>query len=236
VTDVVFEDAWPSFDADGRRLGVLATGLTEGAPLGTTRDGQPAGLALVGPAPVRIAVIGQAWLASLLAVRGAVLGATVVVATERPAPWHLLLRAAGGAPFATVVPPGTSAGNSAGGPGASIATPVLTLHDGGAGADSALARAPWQTSVHLVFRAAGQPTSLAGIADVVLVPAIPAEEVAAVGQALRLPEPVAAQLSGLGPAEVLVASRQRTAIVTVQATPGELALLRAGDPVGYPAG
>ena len=232
MTDVVFEDAWPSFDADGRRLGVLATGLTEGAPLGTTRDGQPAGLALVGPAPVRIAVIGQAWLASLLAVRGAVLGAAVVVVTERPAPWHLLLRAAGGVPFATVIPPG----GAAGGPAASIATPVLTLHDGGAGADSALARAPWQTSVHLVFRAGGQPTAVLDAADVVLVPAVPAEEVAAVGQALRLPEAVAAHLPGLGPAEVLVASRHRTAVVTVQATPGELALLRAGDPGGRAAG
>ena len=225
MTDIVVEDAWPSFEADGRRLGVLATGLGEGAPLGTTRDGRPATLGLVGPSPVRIAVVGQAWLASLLAVRASVLGAAVVVVTERPAPWHLLLRAAGGVPFATVVPPGAAAG----GPPASIATPVLTLHDGGASAEAALARAPWQTSVHLIFRLGGQPTAILDAADVVLVPAVPADEVAAVGQALRLPEPVAAQLPGLGPVEVLVASRHRTAIVTVQATPGELTLLRAGE-------
>jgi hypothetical protein len=228
VSDVVFEDAWPSFAADPRRLGVLATGLTEGAPLGTTRDGRAATLALVGPAPVRIAVVGQAWLASLLAVRAAVLGASVIVVTERPAPWHLLLRAAGGQPFATVVAPGTPAGAAP----PSITTPVLTLHDGGAGAEAALARAPWQTSVHLLFRVGGQPTAVLDAADVVLVPAVPAEEVPAVAQALRLPEAIAAQLPGLGPVEVLAASRNRTAVVTVQATPSELALLRAGDLTG----
>jgi hypothetical protein len=61
---------------------------------------------------------------------------------------------------------------------------------------------------------------------------VPAEESAAVAQALRLPEAVAAQLPGLGPVEVLAASRSRTAVVTVQATPSELALLRAGDAAG----
>lgn len=225
MSEGVLEDAWPSFVADPRRLGVLATELAEGAPLGTTRDGRAATLALVGPAPVRIAVVGQAWLASLLAVRAAVLGASVVVVTERPAPWHLLLRAAGGQPFATVVPPG----GASGGPLPSITTPVLTLHDGGSGADAALARAPWQTSVHLLFRVGGQPTAVLDAADVVLVPAVPAEETAAVAQALRLPESIAAQLPGLGPVEVLAASRNRTAVVTVQATPSELALLRAGE-------
>ena len=221
------EGGWPSFGVDVRRLGVLDVGLGEGAPLGTTRDGRPATLALVGPAPVRIAVVGQAWLASLLAVRAAVLGAAVVVVTERPAPWHLLLRAAGGAPFATVVAPGTP-----GGPVPSVAGPVLTLHDGGAGADAALARAPWQSSVHLLFRVGGQPTAVLDAADVVLVPAVPPDELPAVAAALRLPEPVAALLPGLGPAEVLAASRTRTAVVTVQATPSELALLRAGDLTG----
>ena len=83
--------------------------------------------------------------------------------------------------------------------------------------------------MHLLFRLGAQPTAVLDAADVVLVPAVPPEDVAAVAQALRLPEPVAAQLPTLGPAEVLAASRSGTAVVTVQATPGELALLRAGD-------
>jgi hypothetical protein len=108
--------------------------------------------------------------------------------------------------------------------------PVLTLHDGGAGAEAALARAPWQTSVHLVFRAGGPPTAVLDAADVVLVAAVPPDETAAVAQALRLPEAVGAQLAGLGPAEVLAASRRHTAVVTVHPTAGEQALLQAGDP------
>jgi hypothetical protein len=86
--------------------------------------------------------------------------------------------------------------------------------------------------VHLLFRVGGQPTAVLDAADVVLVPAVPAEEIPAVAQALRLPESIAAQLPGLGPVEVLAASRNRTAVVTVQATSSELGLLRAGDLTG----
>ena len=66
-------------------------------------------------------------------------------------------------------------------------------------------------------------------ADLVLVPQVPEEEVESVAQALRLPPALAAHLPGLGPAEVLAATRRQTAVVTVQATPTELSILRAGD-------
>ena len=220
------DEVWPAFTGDPARMDVLAAGLGEGVPLGTTRDGVSSTLTLLRPAPVRVAVLGQAWLASLLALRAAVLGAAVVVVTERPAPWHVLVRAAGGStPFATVVPPGPTLDA----PAPTIATPVLTLHDGGAGAEAALARAPWQTSVHLLFRAGGQPAAVLDAADLVLVPQVPDDEVDAVAEALRLPPSLAAHLPGLGPAEVLAATRRRTAVVTVQATPTELSILRAGD-------
>ena len=222
----VEDEVWPVFTGAPGCMGVLDLALGEGVPLGTTREGRPATVTLLRPAPVRVVVLGQAWLASLLALRAALLGAGVVVVTERPAPWHLLVRAVGGnEPFAAVVPPGAAVG----GPSPGVTSPVLTLHDGGAGAEAALARAPWQTSVHLLFRIGGQPAAVLDTADLVLVPQVPAEEAEAVTAALRLPAGLAVHLAGLGPAEVLAATRSRTTVVTVQASPTEQSVLRAGD-------
>lgn len=221
------DEAWPAFHGSPERMRVLDADLARGVALGTTRDGRPASLALVRPAPVRVVVLGQAWLASLLALRATVLGATTFIVTERPAPWRLLVGAVGGStPFATVVDPGAAPGL----PAASIAAPVCTLHDGGAGAEAALARAPWQTSVHLLFRLGGQPASVLDAADLVLVPRlpdnIPADEVNSIVEVLRLPPTAAGQLAALGATEVLAATRSRLEFVTVQATPTEMSALR----------
>ena len=219
------DELWPAFTGSTQQLRVLRAELASGVPLGTTREGYPAVLALVRPAPVRIAVVGQAWVASLLAIRAAVLGTTTVIVTDRPAPWHVLVRGVGGShPFATVVDPAATGSL----PPPSVAAPVFMLHDGSAGgAEAVLARAPWQTSVHLVFRLGTSPSAVLDAADPVLVTPPQPDEVEQVLAALRLPDGLAGELAGMAPAEVLAVTRSGAAFVTVQATAGETAVLRA---------
>lgn len=217
-------EIWPRFGAPAQHCQVLGSRLGGGVALGVTRSGKPASVALLQPVPVRIAVVGQAWVASLLALRAACLGATVVVVTDRPAPWTILTRSVGGdAPFATVVAP-----ESATLPPASVVDPVFVLHDGSAsGSEAALARAPWQTSVHLLFRLATQPTSMLDTTDLILLPQPAAEELDATLELLRLPPAISTQIARMGETEFLAVTRSRAQFVTVQATPTEIALLQA---------
>ena len=79
-------EVWPHLSGPAARCHVLSARLGGGVALGATRGGKPATLTLLKPAPARIVVVGQAWVASLLAIRAAALGATTVIATTRPAP------------------------------------------------------------------------------------------------------------------------------------------------------
>jgi hypothetical protein len=192
-------------------------------PLGITRTERPAGITLLRAEPSQLVVVGQPWIASLLLLRAAVLGATVVIVTDRPAPWAQLVRRAGGVqPIASVVPPDVGAL-----PPASAAAPLFVLYDGASG-ENHLARTPWSTGVHLVLRLSPALGSLLDAADLVLVPRPAPDEAETAIELLRLPSAIIAQFERMTPTELLAVTRQRALFVTVTPTPAESGLLGGG--------
>lgn len=84
----------PPDPAPARATPVRLTPAHAGVRLGTNRDGQPVVLA-VGPAPTRIAVLGEALFGRLFGLRMLALGARVTAATRTPGAWRGIARAAG---------------------------------------------------------------------------------------------------------------------------------------------
>ncbi len=213
---------WPRFTATPETAHVLGSRLGAGVALGATRSGKHASIALLQPLPVRVVVVGPAWIACLLAIRGACLGASVTILTDRPAPWAALTRAVGGrAPFATLMAP-----EGASLPAPTVAEPLLVLHDGSArGAETAVARGPWHTSVHLLFRLVAQSSTLLDAADLILLPQPPPEELDSALELLRLPPAIADQVTRMDNTEFLAVTRGRALFVRIRATPTETELL-----------
>ncbi|SDJ43746.1 hypothetical protein SAMN05444157_3359 [Frankineae bacterium MT45] len=211
------------FSGEAEQFQVLNGGVGQGVPLGVSRTGRAVRAQLLAPVPTRIVVVGDAQLASILTIRAAVLGATVVIATERPAPWNLLVQTvAGEQPFATVTRP-----DSLSLPAATIAAPLLVLHDSSAVAsESVLARSAWQTSLHLVFRLNAQLSSLLESSDLTLLPRPPADEVAATLELLRLPPALATGLERMTENEYLAITRNRAQFVRIEPTATEQSILR----------
>jgi hypothetical protein len=204
-----------------QHLDAFAVTRRGGLPIGTTRLGRPASIALFRPEPTRIVVVEQAWVASVLALRAAVLGAQVIVATDRPGPRQSLVAAVGGArPFANVVRSDHYAA-----PTPTLVQPALTLLDTSRGAPEAnLASIGWLTSLHLVVRVGAGLEPLLDAADLVLVPRTAAADVDATVGLLRLPPVLGPRVQALGPFEFLAVSRTRAQVVTIDPTPTERAL------------
>lgn len=96
-----------------------------GLVVGQDPSGQPVILRLFRPAPVRIAVFGAGYFATLLSFRALAQGAQVVVVTARPARWAALVHAAPPGPaWVAVVPPA-----SATPPAGSVLRPSLLVED-----------------------------------------------------------------------------------------------------------
>lgn len=211
-------EVWPHLSGSLDDFDVLSSGTNAGTVLGATRAGKPINVQLLRPAPVRI-VTTHAWLASLLALRAAVLGANVVIATERPAPWSVLVRAAGGqTPFATVAHPGSAV------PAASVAEPLFVLHDDlGAAAvtDAQTARSAWHTSVNLMPSLTPDAGPLLDAAELILVPRPSDEQIDPTLELLRLPPAMASKIVAMQGTEVLAVTRSRALFVTMQISPTE---------------
>ncbi|SOD72387.1 hypothetical protein SAMN05892883_1786 [Jatrophihabitans sp. GAS493] len=216
-------EVYCQFTGEAEQFQVLNSSVGQGMLLGQSRTGRAVRVQLLRPVPNRIVVVGEARLASILAIRAAVLGATIVIATERPAPWNLLVQSiAGQRPFATVSRP-----DSLTLPAPTIAAPLLVLHDSSAVAsESVLARSAWQTSLHLVFRLNPQLSSLLESSDLTLLPRPAEEEVEATLELLRLPPELAAGLDRMGENEYLAITRNRAQFVRIDPTASEQNILR----------
>ncbi len=216
-------EVFPQMFGSAEPFRVLDGRLGGGIPLGTTRSGKPVSVRLLGPIPSRVVVVGEAWLASMLMLRAAVLGATTVISTERPAPWTQLVQSVGGVePFATVVRPDALTL-----PVPSVTAPLLVLHDGGGTAtDSGPARSPWQTSLHLLFRLTPQMAALLDATDLIVLPHPGPDDLAETLELLRLPSGMTRQMNRMGAGDFLAVTRQRALFVTAAPTPTERAILR----------
>lgn len=215
-------EVWPHLGGSFEQTHVLSARIGEGVLLGATRAGKPVSLSLIRPAPVRIVVVGQGWVASLLALRAAALGATTVIVTSRPAPWTVLVRVVGGTiPFASVVgPDGLSL------PTPTVAEPLFVLQDGSTGStDPGIARSAWHTSVHLLYRLTPAASSLVDTADLILVPRPSEQDLSTTLDFLRLPPGIAAQMARMAPQELLAVTRSKATFLTVQPTASETAVL-----------
>jgi hypothetical protein len=216
-------EIFPQFRGVAEQFRVLDATPGAALPLGTTRTDRPANITLLRAEPSQLVVVGAPWVASLLLLRAAVLGATAVIVTDRPAPWAQLVRRVGGVqPFAAVVPPDVGAW-----PTASAAAPLFVLYDGASG-ENQLARAPWSTAAHLVPRLTPALGSLLDAADLVLVPRPAPDEADTAIELLRLPPAIMAQFERMTPTELLTVTRHRALFVTITPTAAESSLLSGG--------
>ena len=213
-------EIFPQFAGVTEQFRVLDSTPGAGLRLGTTRSKRPVNITLLRPEASQIVVVGRPWLATMLALRAAVLGANVVIVSDRPAPWNQLVHSAGGRlPVATVVRPGDSIG-----PPATVAAPVLVLYDGQfTGPEPG--RSPWQTALHLVLRLNPQVSGLLDSSDLVLVAPPEASEAEATLDLLRLPASVLATFERMTANEFLAITRARALLVSIEPTPTESALI-----------
>jgi hypothetical protein len=213
-------EIFPQFTGVSEQFRVLDSTPGAALRLGVTRSKRPVNITLLRPEASQVVVVGRPWLATMLALRAAILGANVIIVSDRPAPWNQLVHTVGGRlPFATVVRPGDSIGAPA-----TVAAPVLVLYDGQfTGPEPA--RSPWQTALHLVLRLNSQVSGLLDTSDLVLVaPPDPAEAEATV-DLLRLPASVLATFERMTANEFLAITRARALLVSIEPTPTEGALI-----------
>ena len=140
----------------------LAPSAGGGVLLGHDGDGAVAVLDLVRAQPQRIVTLGEGWLAGVLVGRAARCGVRVVVATDRSAPWQVLIRQLGVEDAVTLVSSDARTLPGDGDPGARLVVVA------GAGINPPGARQPWQTILTVLAGAAGEGGVIAA-ADVLLV-------------------------------------------------------------------
>ncbi len=193
--------------------------------LGTTDDGEPVAVAsFVAERATRVAVIGEASLPKLIALRALASGARVQVVTSQPGEW---CRVRGYAQLSAdrlaIVRPGTAP------PAAGTrAVPAMIIDDTGADPASG---GPWQALVAVPVARAVTVGALRGFDLVVLHRSSPACRGAAVG-ALALPVPAALSLHGIPRDVVAVASPGVVRLVPLKLDSAERALLlELGSPI-----
>jgi hypothetical protein len=143
--------------------------------------------------PVRLALIGGAWLASLIAFRALAVGARVVICTAAADRWHPLQRATQGSDRLAVLvgeqPVEVAAGWS---------SPVLLIDDfGPAGPTRRANLAPWQTRLTVLPRLTPAGAAVAGTATLVIAQRLSAAEAAAAADLLWLSDETAGLLQAL---------------------------------------
>ncbi len=143
--------------------------------------------------PVRLTLIGGAWLASLIAFRALAVGARVVVSTAAADRWNPLVRAAQGCDRLAVL-----VGEQPVEVAAGWASPVLLIDDfGPAGPTQRAPLAPWQTRLVVLPRLTPAGTAVTGSATLVLAQRLTAGEAAAAADLLWLSDETAGLLQAM---------------------------------------
>lgn len=157
------------------RLAVTATSF--GVRVGRDQAGAPALVPLFDPEPTTVTLIGDRWVARLLASRALGFGAKVVVFSDAPAHWHSL-----DAARTVVLAHGTSL-DLAG----SADAPVLYVHDMDEATAAASGETPaWTTRLTVIPELTNPRTSMVRDADVLLTQRLTSQAAAAITSARGL--------------------------------------------------
>ena len=157
------------------------------------------------------AVVGSLYLAQILALRCAAVGARVIVETARQDEWDpVLLHSGLDAARLAVQPVGRPVGHP-GWPAPTMATPLLVLRDCGARPPyAAVPRGPWTTIVTVLPYFDPRTAGYLRDADLVGLQRMPREEAAMARHVLALPDKDTAALADLPDPMVLWRSRKRS--------------------------
>lgn len=214
----------PSLSAQTQQLGYLAGNVFSGGmPFGTTATRGEIMIELIRPVPTRVALLCEdPWLARLMTIRIAALGANVVIATDRATAWEYFVNVIGGQrPIATVRTDHASAL-----PAPSVGAPLVVVEDTrDVPPDTYAPRLAWQSTIHVRAGVNDRSRTLLDSSHVVLVCRLGADAAAAVSATLGLGEHGADTVAGLGDHEVLVIADRRAHRVSVLPTPTERRML-----------
>ena len=214
----------PSLTAHGAQLTYLAGNVFSGGLLfGTTASRGEIMLDLIRSVPTRVALLCEdPWLARLLTVRIAGLGANVVIATDRATAWEYFVNVIGGRrPIAAVRTDHASAL-----PAPSVGAPLVVLEDTrDVPAETYAPRMAWQSTIHVRAGVNERSRALVDSAHVVLVCRLGTEAATSVSTALGLGDHGPATVAALGDHEVLVIADRRAHRAQVVPTPTERRML-----------
>jgi hypothetical protein len=196
----------------------------DGLVLGIDPDNQPAVLGLCRPTRLDVVLVGGTWIAQVIALRAAAIGARVAVETARPQLWSPMAQAAGGGQqCVTVHQVGRIAPQ-----GPSPASPVLIIRDLGIRPPrSRLTTAPWQSVLTLLPYLGPTAPRLLSTADVVGVQRISPQEADIVGKVMRLGRDDVVSLPSLSDNVALWCTQKHRQYVMTQPTDAETGLLGA---------
>lgn len=173
-----------------------------GIVIGSDVHGGALALNLVRPTPTRLVLLGGLYLARQVVLRAAATGASVVIATGRPAAWAPLLRAtASPAPQrwrSSPVPVQLRGLQPAALPHPSEEHPLLVVHDGSAVPQELYPpNGSWQTAAYVLPYLHPQAARTATGADVALVQRLPVGQAQLAGRMWRLHPAQSHQLASL---------------------------------------
>lgn len=164
---------------------LAVTAPASGLVLGADRRRDPVAVRLFAPEPTRVALVGGAWPAYLVALRALALGARITVVTADPANWAGFGQwAASGPGDEVAVVAGEQSVALAGSP----QRPALVVYDlGVAGARAPAPLGPWQTQLTVLRRLDRPGVGVVQESSLTLLQRLDATESLIAGSALRLP-------------------------------------------------
>jgi hypothetical protein len=164
-------------------LGIASPG--SGLILGADRDRQPVPVRFFRPEPTKIAMVGEVWVAQLLAFRALALGARIVVSTVDPGLWNGFGRWATGRDDRVAVVTGERQLALA----ATGHQPILVIYDlGMAGPSAPSALGPWHTQLTLLRQLSPDGVSVVQGSHLVMLKRLSAGEATLSAGPLRLSE------------------------------------------------
>lgn len=214
----------PRLVAEAGQMGYLAgNGFAGGLVLGAASARGEVMIELIRAVPTRVALLcADPWLARLLTIRVAGMGAKTVVATDRTGAWEHFVNVIGGRlPVATV-----RTDHAAALPAPSVGSPLVVVDDTrDIPSETYAPRMPWQSTIHVRAGVNEVSRALVDASHVVLVCRLDPDAATGASTALGLGTTGAAAVSALGERDVLVVADGRAHRVLVTPTPSEQRML-----------
>lgn len=218
------QEILPSLHAETAQLGYLAGSVSAGGlVIGTSTSRGEIMIELIRAVPTRATLLcADPWLARLICVRVAGMGANTVIATDRAAAWQYFVNVIGGQkPIAAVR---TDHGDAL--PAPSVGSPLVVIEDTrDVPPDTYAPRLAWQSTIHVRGGLGERSRTLVDASHVVLVCRLGTDAATAVSTVVGLGDNGPRAVSALGEHEVLLIADRRAHRVTVTPTPTELRML-----------